>query len=398
MTAGGQPLAHSPLVPNPLVPNPFTLTPAEAALVAQAGLLARDVVGPLAPQWERERRIGHEALQAAVELGLTRLQVPVAAGGLGASFACKAALAEVLAGADFGFTMSWLNTANVAAKLARDAPVGLAARYLPALVASRRLGCTALTEPGAGSDFAAITTLATRVDGGWRIDGAKAWITNAALADVVVLYAQTEPGAGARGIACFFVDGQRAGFVREPAYALGGQHSIGSGGFRLAGYLAQADEMLHPPGQAFKAALVSINGARTYIAAMCCGMVAEALRVVQAHGRQRHSFGRPLADHQGWRWRLAECASELAACRLLVAQAARQIDAGQDAQLIAAQAKLLATRMAERQLAALLQAMGAEGLREQQPFLRHLAGARVAGFVDGSTEMLLERISAVMRA
>ena len=193
------------------------------------------------------------------------------------------------------------------------------------------------------------------------------------------------------------VDGRRAGFVREPAFALGGQHSIGTGGFRLEGYIAQDDELLHPPGRAFKAALGSINGARTYIAAMCNGMVGEALRVVQAHGQQRQAFGRPLAGHQGWRWRLAEAASELAACRLMVANAAALIDAGQDAQLAAAQAKLLATRMADRQLPVLAQAMGAEGLREQHPFARHLMGARVAGFVDGSTEMLLERICAVMR-
>ena len=378
------------------------LTTDESALIARAAALARDLVSPQAARWERERRIGHEALAAAVELGLTRLQVPASHGGLGFSFACKAQLADVLGAGDFGFTMSLINTHNVAANLACNAQPAVAARYLPDLIAGRRLGCTALTEPGAGSDFAAITTRAIRVTrdggaaGGWRIDGAKAWITNAALADVVVLYAQTEPGSGPRGIAGFVVDGRRAGFIREPAYALGGQHTIGTGGFRLEGYLATDDELLHPPGQAFKAALGSINGARTYVAAMCCGMVGDALRVALAYGRQRHTFGHALADHQGWRWRLAEAAAELAACRSMVAQAAELIDAGQDAQLTAAQAKLLATRMAERQIPALAQAMGAEGLREHHPFARHLMGARVAGFVDGSTEMLLERISAVM--
>lgn len=376
------------------------LTDAEAALVAQAAALAREVVSPNAARWERERRIGHEALAAAAALGLTRLQVPAAAGGLDASFSCKAQVAEALAAGDFGFTMSWINTHNVAAKLARDAAPHLAARYLPDLIAGRRLGCTALTEPGAGSDFAAISTRATRIDGGWRLDGTKAWITNAAEADVIVLYAQTEPGSGGKGIAGFLVDGRRAGFVRESAFALGGQHSIGTGGFRLEAYVAGDDELLHPPGQAFKAALGSINGARTYIAAMCCGMVGEALRVVQQYGRRRQAFGQPLAGHQGWRWRLAEAASELAACRLMVAQAAALIDAGRNAepatQLAAAQAKLLATRMADRQLPALAQAMGAEGLREHHPFARHLAGARVAGFVDGSTEMLLERICAAL--
>ncbi|MBC7728470.1 MAG: acyl-CoA/acyl-ACP dehydrogenase, partial [Microbacteriaceae bacterium] len=175
------------------------LTAAESSLVEQATTLAREQISPHAARWERERRIGHEALQAAVALGLTRLQLPVSGGGLDASFSCKAAVAEALAAGDFGFAMSWVNTHNVAAKLARDAAPHIAARYVPDLVAGRRLGCTALTEPGAGSDFAAITTLATQVDGGWRIEGAKAWITNAAEADVGGLYGPAPPGRGGRG-------------------------------------------------------------------------------------------------------------------------------------------------------------------------------------------------------
>lgn len=375
------------------------LTPAETELLRRARELAQRRIAPLAACWERERRIGREVLAEAAALGLTGLQVPARMGGQDASFACKVAVCEAMAAADFGFTMSWVNTHNVAAKLARDAPQALAARYLPDLLAADRLGCTALTEPGAGSDFGAITTLAERVPGGWRIQGAKGWITNAAEADVVVLYAQTTPGSGGRGIAGFLVDGRREGFVREPAYALAGQHAIGTGGFRLEGYLAQDDEMLHPPGQAFKAALGSINGARTYIAAMCCGMVDAGLALAQGHGQRRHSFGVPLAGHQGWRWRLAEAASELAAARLMVQRAVDAVQreaASAEAQLAAAQAKLLATRMAERQIGVLAHAMGAEGLREPHVFARHAVGAQVAGFVDGSTEMLLERIAAVM--
>ena len=262
----------------------------DAGLLAQAERFAREVVAPGAPQWERERRIGREALRQAAAPGLTALQVPVAWGGLGLDFAVKVQVAELLAAADFGFTMSWINTHNVAAKLARDAPAEVARRYVAELISGQRLGCTALTEAGAGSDFGAIRTLATRSGDGWRIDGAKAWITNAAEADVIVLYAQTEAGTGGQGIACFVVDGQRPGFVREPAFALSGQHTIGTGGFRLEAYVARPDEMLHPPGLAFKAALVSINGARTYIAAMCNGMVGEALRIALAYGDTRSSY------------------------------------------------------------------------------------------------------------
>jgi alkylation response protein AidB-like acyl-CoA dehydrogenase len=367
-------------------------------LLARTATFAREVVEPGAPRWEAEQRIGREAIEAAAAIGLTGLQVPVAWGGLGLGFATKARAAELLGAADFGFTMSLINTHNVAVKLAREAAAGLAKRYLPDLLAGRRLGCTALTEPGAGSDFAAIRTLAARTPQGWRIDGHKAWITNAAEADVIVLYAQTQAGSGARGIACFVIDAQRAGFVREPAFALSGQHAIGAGAFRLEGYVATDDELLQPPGQAFKSAMASINGARVYIAAMCNGMLGEALRVALAHGRQRQAFGRPLAEHQGWRWRLAEASAELQASRLLVAQASAQVESGADAQLLSAQAKLFATRLAERQLPALAQAMGAEGLKREHCFGRHLAGARVACLVDGSSEMLLERIAALQRA
>ena len=353
------------------------LNPAQR-LLARTAAFAREVVEPGAPRWEAEQRIGREAIEAAAAIGLTGLQVPVAWGGLGLGFATKARAAELLGAADFGFTMSLINTHNVAVKLAREASAGLAKRYLPDLLAGRRLGCTALTEPGAGSDFAAIRTLAVRTPQGWRIDGHKAWITNAAEADVIVLYAQTQAGSGARGIACFVVDAQRAGFVREPAFALSGQHAIGAGAFRLEGYLATDDELLQPPGRAFKSAMASINGARVYIAAMCNGMLGEALRVALAYGHKRQAFGKPLAGHQGWRWRLAEASAELQASRLLMAQAAAQVESGADAQLLAAQAKLFATRLAERQLPALAQAMGAEGLKREHCFGRHLAGARVA--------------------
>jgi alkylation response protein AidB-like acyl-CoA dehydrogenase len=370
---------------------------AAQALLERTAAFAREVVVPGAPRWEAEMRIGREAVQAAAAIGLTGLEVPVEWGGLGLGFAIKAQVAEMLGAADFGFTMSLINTHNVAAKLAREAPAELARRYVPDLLAGRRLGCTALTEPGAGSDFAAIRTLATRTPQGWRIDGEKAWITNAAEADVMVLYAQTEAGSGGRGIACFLVDGRREGFRRQPAFALSGQHAIGAGAFSLDGYLARDDELLQPPGKAFKAAMHSINGARCYIAAMCNGMVGEALRTALDYGARRHSFGKPLSDHQGWRWRLAEAGAELAAARLLVAQAAAQVQGGADAQLLAAQAKLVSTRLAERQLPALAQAMGAEGLKREHCFGRHLAGARVAAFVDGSSEMLLERIAALQR-
>lgn len=373
------------------------LTPAEALVLDAARAFAAEQVRPQARAWDEQREDSRALLEPAARAGLLGLEVPARQGGLGLSFACKWRVAEVLAAADFGVAMAIVNSHNVANHLARCAAPAVAERYLPDLLAGRRAGCTALTEPAAGSDFAAITTRARPCDGGWLIDGRKAWIVNATHADVVVLYAQTDPGRGAAGIAAFVVDGRREGFVREAPAELGAGRAIGTGGFSLAGYRAAADELLHPPGQAFKAALGSINGARAYVAAMGCGLVDECLRVAAAYGAQRQTFGRPLHEHQGWRWILADAAIDLQAARLLVDAAADRIDRGLDAQNAAAQAKVFATRMAGRHIAALMHAMGAEGLREQHPFVRHLGAAQVATLVDGSTEMLLERVARGLR-
>lgn len=369
------------------------LTPDEHALLERARAFAADVVAPKAAAWDRANAFAPDAIAEASALGLTGLQVPVTLGGLGHSFSCKAQLADVLAAADFGFAMSLINTQNVAYKLARDATPDVAARYIPDLLSAKRLGSTALTEPHAGSDFAAITTLASENRDGWSVTGAKAWIINTVASDVIVLYAQTEAGSGGAGIAAFLVDGTRDGFVRSDPFELTAQHTIGAGGFELRDYQVRKDEMLQPAGQAFKFALRDINGARIYVAAMCCGMVDAALKVAADYGRKRRTFGRRLGEHQGWRWSLGEADVDLSAARQMVAHASTLIDRNEDAQFAAAKTKIFATRMAERHLPALAQLMGAEGLRDAYPFGRHQIGARIAGFVDGSTEMLLERIT-----
>ncbi len=369
----------------------------ERALLERAALFIDTQVRPRAQAWAAGHGDARDVLPAAAAAGLLGVQVPATLGGAGLSFGCKARLAERLAAVDFGLAMSLINTHNVASHLASAAMPALAQRWVPPLLAGERIGCTALTEPGAGSDFAAIETFAVAVPGGWRLNGRKAWITNAAFADLVVVYAQTRPGSGAQGIAAFLVDATRPGFHRKEAGDIAAPRSMGTGGFRLDDHFCADEQLLHPPGEAFKAALLSINGARIYVAAMCCGLVGEALRVVSAYGARRHSFGRPLHEHQGWRWPLARAAVDLDAAHALVESAGRRLDAGDDVQANAASAKVFATEMALRHLPALLHAMGAEGLRHDHGLMRHLAAAQTAALVDGSTEMLLERVARGLR-
>ena len=352
-------------------------------------------VAPNAQAWDRDRVMAVDALREAATLGLLGIEVPVSQGGLGMDFGAKVAVIDALSRSSMAFAFSLVNTHNVAANIARRGTDVHKERYLDDLLHGRRFGSTALSEPGAGSDFAAITTLATPVDGGWRLDGEKAWITNAAESDVIVCYVQTEKGAGAKGIASFLIDGRRDGFVRSAPHDLYGGHTIGTGGFVLDGYLATDDDLLAPAGEAFKAALSSINGARTYVAVMCCAMLRASLGIAVDYGAQRHTFGRPIIEHQGLAWSLADIANRLEAAQALTDRAIDAVSNGSpaDAVLPAAHAKKCATEAAEPGIAGCIQAMGAAGLRSEYPLGRHLAAARIAHFTDGSTEIQTDRIA-----
>lgn len=363
------------------------------ALIDQAHRFASEVILPNVTEWERRRVFPIDIFPTVAQLGLTSIETPVENGGLGLPFSVKARIAETLGAADYGLAMAILNTQNIAAKLARDASPHVAARYIPDILSGTRLGCTALTEPSAGSDFASISTTATRNGDGWVLNGEKAWIINAAAADVIVLYAQTSPGSGGKGIAAFLIDGQRDGFERLPPFDVAGQFTIGAGRFRLDDYRVHSDELLQPAGQAFKSALHSINGARVYVAAICCGMVHACLQAAVTYGGERQTFGTALVGHQGWRWTLAEAEVDLEAARLMVRDASALIDAGENAMQAAARTKIFATRMATRLIPALAQLTGAQGLQDHHPFGRHQVAARMASFTDGSTEMLLDRLS-----
>jgi len=374
------------------------LTDEERAIVARARAFAEEHVAPNAARWEWERRFPLEVLQAACAASLNRIELATAHGGLGLSFSCKLRAFEEIAAHDFAFAFSAINHHNSVARLARDGQASLVARLLPKMLTGEVIGCAGLSEPGAGSDFGAIAMRAEKVEGGWRLNGAKAWITNAAVAGLSIAYAQTDPALGYRGIACFAIEADRPGFLRDKPFELHGGHAIGVGGFHLADYVAPDDALLHPPGKAFKSALAGINGARTYVAGMCCSMLQAALETAVRYTQQRHTFGQPVIDHQGVRWKLVDAATDLEAARLLTYRAARLIDEGGDAVLPAAHAKKFATEMALRRIADCIQAMGANGLRADYPLARHLAGAKIAAYTDGSIEMMNERIGQALPA
>ena len=369
------------------------LTQPEQDMLARAVEFARNEVAPKAQGWEDERRQPIETLREASLAGFAGLEVPQSLGGFGGRFRLKARLAEEMARDCFAFSFSLINHMGLAGKIARDAPGEIARKYLPEMLAGEAIGCTALTEPNAGSDFAAISTHAKKVDGGWMINGEKAWITNAAHADLMFLYAQTDPAAGWRGVAGFLIDAREDGVTRVPPFEMMGGHAIGVGGFKLTDHFVPDIRMMSAPGDGFKAAMAGVNAARTYVATMCCGMTEAAIELAAKYASERAAFGGHIADFQGLRWRLADAQTEVEAARLLAYRATLAVEQGTDAEIPAAHAKKYAARMADERLTRSMQVMGAEGLKRDYSIGRQIACARIANYVDGTTEIQNERIA-----
>ena len=360
----------------------------EAAAVEAARAFAREVIEPNAVAWDEAGRVPAEAFREAAGRGLCGLTVPEALGGRGLAMPAMALAVEAFASACMASAFSFVVHNNLARSLSRNAMAAQRDRWLPPLVAGERIGAFLLTEPKGGSDAAAIATTARRDGGGWRLDGEKAWVSNGAAADFLSVYAQTEPAAGWRGIACFLVEADSPGVIREPAYRLLGGHALGAGGFRFDGCRVSADAVLLGPGDGFKAAMAGIDFARVNVAAMCCGMLGRSLDTALAFAARRRSFGKATLEHQGLQWLLADVATDLEAARLLTARAAALLDGGADGHtLAAAHAKKFATRAAFARIGDCMQAMGAPGLMAEHPLARHLACAKMAQYLDGTTEI-----------
>lgn len=362
-------------------------------VIIEADQFVQRYLVPKAAQWGRGLFDRQALFEPAGDAGLLSLQVPRPFGGSDLSFSDKVKVLQKLARIDFSAAMALVNSHNVAVQLVKSSPHVLTPLYADDLIRGRMVACTALTEPNAGSDLGQIQTTAIRHGDGWLLNGSKTWIINAAHADGVVVYAQTTAGAGVKGIAAFFVRADSPGFERVAVSTSSALSSMGIGGFRLTNVYCDASHLLYEPGKAFADIMGAINRARTYVAAMCCAMVSQALADVRVYGQKRTAFGQSLDQFQGWRWQVAQAATALQAGELMVSEACDLIDQGGEAQTAAAQAKLYATSMAQTQLGSLLHAMGAEGFLDDYAFLRHLTAAHAASLADGSTAMLLERVA-----
>jgi alkylation response protein AidB-like acyl-CoA dehydrogenase len=347
---------------------------------ATAAAFVRDTVKPGVAAWERDGRYPRAAVATS---GLTGLFCPSDLGGSGLGFPAGMEVFEELGRGDaaLAFSLSMHNAVAVAVAGCEDA--GLRSRWGADLAAGRALGGFSLTEPHAGSDATAITTLAARSGAHWSVTGRKAWVSLAGEADVFLVVCKTSPEPGHSDIALLAVEAAGPG-VSFPVH-----YRTAAAAFLPIGEM-ELDEapgvVVAPPGAGMRAALGAIEVARCDIAAIACGLHAEALDLALGYARQRHAFGRPLLDLDTMRFALADVLTDLEAGRLLYTRAAGLL--GTPAGTVAtAHAKRFCPDAALRAAVACSEVLGAYGWLADTPLPRFISLAKMLQVVDGTAEI-----------
>lgn len=259
-------------------------------------------------------------------------------------------------------------------------------RYLPPLATAENIAAFALTEPEAGSDAAAIRTRATKVSGGYRLDGSKCFISNAGIAHTYVVFVSTEPNVRAKGISAFIVQADAPGFSVKEKTRLLSPHPIGVLSFDNC-FVAQ-QQMLGTDGEGLSIAFRTLDTLRSTVGAAAVGFARRALSEALAYSQSRRQFGRPIGDFQGIQFKLADMAADLEAARLLVYQAAWAHDM-QDPELPlkSSIAKLFATEAAQRIVDQALQIHGGNGVVAGHIMERLYRDVRALRIYEGSSEI-----------
>jgi alkylation response protein AidB-like acyl-CoA dehydrogenase len=361
---------------------------------AEVRRLAREVFAPLAAAGA-PGRVNRPLVRALGDSGLLGRLFPTPLGGTGgagvpATELCRLreALARECTEAETALALQGLGTYP----LVQSGSEELARRYVPAVARGEAVAAFALSEPGAGTDAAALALAAERDGDGWRLSGEKTWISNAPDADFYTVFARTSPAAGARGVTAFVVEGGAPGLSGEPIEMLA-PHAIG----RLVfdGVAVSPGDVLGDVDAGFRVAMRTLDLFRPSVGAFAVGMAEAALDLAVAHAGQRRAFGRPIGEFQAVSHALADMATRTRAARLLVYDAARAYDerrpdsvagTGEITQL-AAMAKLYATETAQFVVDAAVQVLGARALVAGHPLEHLYREVRAPRIYEGTSEI-----------
>ena len=365
----------------------FELTPEQREIQGLAHELAEAEIVPAAPGWDREHRFPEKLFPKLAEIGLMGVCVPEEYGGAGADFLSYILVLEELSRADAGVGVTVaVHTSATTLPILTFGSDEQKARFVPPLARGEQIGAFALTESGSGSDAGSLRTRAEPDEDGWRITGAKQWITNGSVAGTFVLFARTDPAtSGARGVSCFVLDREHVRVTREEEKL--GLNSSTTSDLAVEGASVGRDRLLHDEGRGFRVAMATLDAGRIGIAAQALGIAQAAYDVARAYALEREQFGRRIADFQAIQWKLADMATEIDAARLLVYRAAWLKEHGRPHTAEGAKAKLFASEMARRQTAEAIQVLGGYGYTKEFPVERFYRDAKVTEIYEGTSEI-----------
>jgi alkylation response protein AidB-like acyl-CoA dehydrogenase len=379
------------------------LGPDERLLGETVRDFAREVIAPGAIERDENERFDRSLIGAMAELGLLAGPFPESVGGAGLSAAAWTIAVEEIAAADMAVAVSLCVHVLHQNAVVRWGTEEQRARWLPALQAGEALGAFALTEPGAGSDAAALRTRATRLDAdgrelgvdgssaaAYRLDGTKIWISNAPDAERYLVFATLDPARGAAGITAFLVEKGTPGFRFGAHEKKMGIRACPAAELVFDGAVVPAANRLGGEGDGYRVALSALGDGRIAIAAACTGLARSALERAAAYLHRRRAFGAEIAELQGLRFMIAEMAQQVATARALTRGAAAARDRGASGAEVAAAASLAkwtASDAAMRVATDAVQLFGASGYSRETGVERLMRDAKGAQIYEGTNQV-----------
>ena len=366
----------------------FAPTESQQMIVETARSFAARVLAPRAAPLDREGGFPRASLAEAAALGLLGINVPEALGGVEAGAVAYALAVIELARACASTTVAITVSNMVAEVITKFGSPAQRELHVPRLCAGEyAVGGFALSEAGAGSDPAGMTTRARRTERGWALNGQKLWITSGTDAGLFVVWARTSDAPGARGVSAFLVPGDAPGVERGRPEEKMGLHGSTTTPLGFSDVELPGDALLGEEGEGFKIAMMALDGGRIGIASLALGCGLAATDAARDYAVERRQFGQAIADFQAIQWMLADSATELDAARLLVLRAAWLKEQGKSFTREASMAKLFATEKAFTACDRAIQIFGGYGYTHEFPVERYLRDVRVTRIFEGTSEI-----------
>ncbi len=364
------------------------LTDTQTAVKDAIRSFSQERIRPHSVAFEANKGFPPELFVEMADLGLMGMTVPEDAGGGGADYVSYALALIELAAADGALsTVVSIQNSLLVSGILKYGTDAHRTRFLPDLIGGRMIGAFALTETDAGSDASAMRTRATRVEGGWRLNGSKQFITSGKIAGVTMVFAVTDPAAGKRGISGFLVPTDSPGYSVDKVEHKLGQAASDTAAIRFDDLFLDESLLFGEEGGGYRLALSNLEAGRIGIAAQCVGMAQAALEIAIAYAKDRKSMGQAIIAHQAVGFRLADLASKLEASRQLVLHAAALKDAGQPCLTEASMAKLFASEAAETICSGAIQTLGGYGYLEEYGLAKIYRDVRVCQIYEGTSDI-----------